>query len=80
MKNIIPNIITELKKNDSYSRSSKFYDKVIKPKKIREILKTMGFLKINGFSEFKIFNKNKIKKDEVPFNIKKIKDYLLREE
>ena len=80
LKNIIPNVIAELKKCDSYSRSSKFYDKVIKPKKIREILKTMGFLKINGFSEFKIFNKNKIKKDEVPFNINKIKDYLEREE
>ena len=79
-KKTIPSIITELKKCDSYSRSSKFYDKVIKSKKIREIMKTMGLLKISGYSEFKIFTKNKKKKEEIPFSTKKIEDFLIRED
>ena len=76
----LPNIVNELKKCDSYSRSSKFYDKVIKSKKIREIMKTMGLIKIKGFSEFKVFGNNTKKKEPKPFNIQKIKNFLLKEE
>ena len=75
----LPNILYELKKCDSYSRSSKFYDKNIKSKKIREIMKTMGFIKCKQFSEFELFYKSK-KKEVIPFNSQKVKEYLLREE
>ena len=75
----LPNILYELKKCDSYSRSSKFYDKNIKSKKIREIMKTMGFIKCKHFSELELFYKTK-KKEMIPFNSRKVKEYLLREE
>ena len=74
----LPNIVNELKKCDSYSRTSKFYDKTIKSKKIREIMKTMGAIKINTFSEFKVYQKDKRIVDSKPFNIQKIKNYLLK--
>ena len=76
----LPNIVNELKKCDSYSRSSKFYDKLIKSKKIREIMKTMGLIKFKGFPEFNVFGKNTKKKEPKPFNIQKIKKFLLKEE
>ena len=79
-KKSLTNIIIELKKCDSYSRASKFYDKVIKSKKIKEMMKTLGLIKIKGFSEFKLFNKSIKTKEEIPFNIKKIEEYLLKEE
>jgi len=75
----LPNILYELKKCDSYSRSSKFYDKNIKSKKIREIMKTMGFIKCKQFSEFEMFYKTR-KKEMIPFNSQKVKEYLLKEE
>ena len=76
----LPSIIIELKKCDSYSRPSKFYDKTIKSKKIREMMKTMGLIKIKGFSELKMFHKSIKRKEEIPFDINKVKEYLLKEE
>ena len=77
-KKYLTNIINELKKCDSYSRTSKFYDKTIKSKKIREIMKTMGAIKVKNFSEFKIYEKNKKAVEQKPFNIHKIKNFLLK--
>ena len=74
----LPNFLNDLKTYDSYSRSSKFYDKSIKSKKIREIMKTMGLLKNREFSEFEMYNKNKKRNHEIPFNIQKVKSYLLK--
>jgi hypothetical protein len=42
-------------------------------------MKTMGFIKCKQFSEFELFYKNK-KKEMIPFNSQKVKEYLLREE
>ena len=72
-------IIQELKKCDTYSRASKYYNKSIKSRKIRDIMKTMGLIKINGFSEIQLLNKEK-KKEIMPFSIKKVKDFLRNEE
>ena len=79
-KKTLNSILYELKRCNTYSRASKFYDKTIKSKKIREIMKTMGLIKINGFSDINLFNKEKKKKEEIAFNIKKIQDYLIRAE
>ena len=76
----LKNIINELKKCDTYSRASKFYDKSIKSKKIRNLMKAMGLIKFTEFSEVNLFNKIKKKKDTIPFNITKVHDYLIREE
>lgn len=73
-------VIHELKKCDAYSRASKFYDKTIKTKKITNIMKAMGLIKINEFSEVQLLNKEKKKKNHIPFSIKKVKDYLLKKE
>ena len=81
-ENQIPlkNIINELKKCDSYSRASKFYDKSIKSKKIKNLMKAMGLIKYAEFSEIHSFNKIKKKKDIIPFSIKKVHDFLKKEE
>ena len=76
----LKNIINELKKCDSYSRASKFYDKSIKSKKIKNLMKAMGLIKYSEFSEINLFNKIKKKKDIIPFSIEKVHDFLLKEE
>lgn len=76
----LKNIINELKRCDTYSRASKFYDKSIKSKKIKNLMKAMGLIKYTEFSEINLYN-NKInkKKDIIPFSIKKIHNFLLKE-
>ena len=75
----LKNIINELKKCDTYSRASKFYDKSIKSKKIRNLMKAMGLIKFTEFSEVNLFNKIKKKKDTIPFSIKKV-HFFIKEE
>ena len=41
-------------------------------------MKTMGLLKNREFSEFEMYNKNKRRNREIPFNIQKVKSYLLK--